>query len=150
MWSFVQMTCGDNGECSNSKIKKVNTNQGQSKHGRLQKLEEGLGAVEEWVFSADRSHPPREYIHCICLVLFVVIGKIGKSVDNSVINYGLTIYSKNVSQCLTYKTEKNAIHGRNVLKKTHSVLTHYSIIKDINICQINLNKLIYKKLQNKN
>lgn len=65
-------------------------------------------------FSADRSHPPRAFCRN---------KETGKSVDNSMINNGQTLSTKNVSQGLTYIKEKYTIHGRTILKKKkrHSV-----------------------------
>lgn len=49
------MTCGDNEQYSKSKVQRKNTKQEQSKHGPLQKLELGSGAMKELAFSAERS-----------------------------------------------------------------------------------------------
>lgn len=39
--------CGNNKQCSKSKVERENTNQVQSKHGPLQNLEVGSVAMEE-------------------------------------------------------------------------------------------------------
>lgn len=70
------MKCGENEQCSQLKvmIKRRNIKQEQSKHKLLQKIKVGSGTTRR--------------------VLFVAIGKTGKSVDNSGIDNGRTISMK--------------------------------------------------------
>lgn len=83
------MKCKDDEQCSNSNAQRENKKKGQSKHGPPQKLDIGLGAMEELAYSSDRSHPP---------CAFVVLVKTKNYVDNSVINNGPTKSMKNVCQ----------------------------------------------------
>lgn len=58
MFSCLSMKFYDNKQYSNPKILR-NTKEEQNKHGPLQQLEVGSGAMEEYVSSADdRPHPP--------------------------------------------------------------------------------------------
>lgn len=41
------MKCGDDEQCSKSKIQRISTKQAQNKHGALQKLEIGSGTMKE-------------------------------------------------------------------------------------------------------
>lgn len=54
IYPYMYMKCGDNELCSTSKVWRKNTkNQEQSKHGPLQNLEAGSGAMEMWTSSTD-------------------------------------------------------------------------------------------------
>lgn len=46
-FKHFEMKCGDNKSYSRSKVERKKTEQVQSKHGPLEKLEEGSGAMEE-------------------------------------------------------------------------------------------------------
>lgn len=74
----------------------------------------GRGAMEEWISSADRSHTTCAH-SCN--------RENGKSVDNSVINNGLTISMKNLSQHATkwknvFAAEKVVVWTKELIKCT--------------------------------
>lgn len=87
------MNCGDNKKVfQNKNFKRKPPKQEQSKQRPLQRFEVGSGVMREG-HSLRTGHARN--------VLFVLIGKREKSIDNSVINNALTVSMKNVSQHLT-------------------------------------------------
>lgn len=46
-YSMLKMKCGDDEQCSKSKIQRISTKQAQNKHGALQKLKIGSGTMKE-------------------------------------------------------------------------------------------------------
>ena len=84
--------------------------------------------MEEWASSADR-HTRR--------VLFVVIGKTEKSVDNLVINNGLTISMKYVNQ---HSTQRKIVFADMVVVFTIELTKRWLLI--IFLCQSNFKKKI--------
>lgn len=101
-----------------------NNAQNQKSKGNMQTrgwpntdLLKNRGRLEEWVSSAYRSHP--------LFVLFVVIGKREKIVDDLVRNYGLSIRIKNVSQ---HATEWQVLFVNKVVVSTieFTIIWHHS------------------------